>query len=259
MDSRKAFFLIWIALAAGIIIGWQGLQGKQIPTAFLATQFSGQTGVELREGSIEMPILAVNSQTGEGAVQTARIDLVSGKGRVLFNTNPFVEPDTQQSVETAAQVAQAITNMRLQKNDLIYQMSAQSAGLVGGPSAGAALTLATWALLEGKKIRKDIAVTGTILPDGQIGQVGGILEKAQAAGKAGVKTFFVPLGESKVVFYERQIQERKGQGFILQQVNYIPHSVDLNQAMSQEYGMQVKEVGHILDLANLAFETSLKI
>jgi predicted S18 family serine protease len=45
------------------------------------------------------------------------------------------------------------------------------------------MTLATIAAIENRSVPQNIAVTGKILSDSSIGRVGGILEKAEAAGQ----------------------------------------------------------------------------
>jgi PDZ domain-containing protein len=69
--------------------------------------------------------------------------------------------------------------------------------LVGGPSAGLAFTLAiiddlTPGSLTGDK---DVAVTGTIQPDGTVGEVGGVEQKAITARTNGVQLMIVPKAE----------------------------------------------------------------
>jgi PDZ domain-containing protein len=70
---------------------------------------------------------------------------------------------------------------------------------VGGPSAGLAFTLAIidqmtpGALTGGKRI----AVTGTIQPDGSVGAVGGVEQKAITARTNGVQLMIVPKAEVK--------------------------------------------------------------
>jgi PDZ domain-containing protein len=65
---------------------------------------------------------------------------------------------------------------------------------IGGPSAGLAMALAiTDALTPGDLTGGTrVAVTGTIDPDGNVGEIGGIEQKAVAARAAGVKLFLVP-------------------------------------------------------------------
>jgi PDZ domain-containing protein len=69
--------------------------------------------------------------------------------------------------------------------------------LVGGPSAGLAFTLAIiddltpGSLTGGKRV----AVTGTIEPDGRVGEVGGVEQKAITARTNGVELMIVPKAE----------------------------------------------------------------
>ncbi|PIU21672.1 MAG: hypothetical protein COT15_01045 [Candidatus Diapherotrites archaeon CG08_land_8_20_14_0_20_34_12] len=200
----------------------------------------------------QVNIVAV-SNTGEGLLSKAKVEIIDGQNRILFNTNPFVEPNTQYSIELAKKTAEQITGKSLQNKDIIYSVEETKAKLIGGPSAGAALTIATIAAIEGKKVKTDIAITGTILPNSFIGEVGGILEKATAAGKKGIKIFLVPKGMSKLTVYEKNVEEQKGPGFVMQKVWYTPKLVDLNEAM-KEYGMEVIEVSKIEDAVKYAIE-----
>ena len=69
---------------------------------------------------------------------------------------------------------------------------------VSGPSAGLAFTLAIiddltpGDLTDGRKV----AVTGSILPDGTVGTVGGVAQKAITAREHGAKLMIVPAGEA---------------------------------------------------------------
>ncbi|MBW4030494.1 MAG: PDZ domain-containing protein [Acidobacteria bacterium] len=68
---------------------------------------------------------------------------------------------------------------------------------IGGPSAGLAMTLTLIdALSRGSMTGGHvIATTGTIDPQGNVGEVGGVAEKTIAVENAGVHYFFVPRGE----------------------------------------------------------------
>ncbi len=61
-----------------------------------------------------------------------------------------------------------------------------------GPSAGVALTTALVSALTGKKIRRDIAMTGEVTIRGRVLKIGGLREKAMAAHRGGVSTVFIP-------------------------------------------------------------------
>jgi ATP-dependent Lon protease len=61
-----------------------------------------------------------------------------------------------------------------------------------GPSAGAAITSVIYSLLNSKKIKNDIAMTGEISLDGDITEIGGLDMKFLGGIKAGVKLFMYP-------------------------------------------------------------------
>ena len=72
------------------------------------------------------------------------------------------------------------------------RITVQIPGAVDGPSAGGVICLGILSALEGRPLPKDFAFTGTILPDGTIGQVGGIVHKMQAAHDGDCKRVIVP-------------------------------------------------------------------
>jgi PDZ domain-containing protein len=82
--------------------------------------------------------------------------------------------------------------------DLPFPVTIDSAG-IGGPSAGLAFSLGvidelTRADLAGGG---SVAVTGTIQPDGVVGEVGGVVQKTAAVRRTAARTFLVPCGEYK--------------------------------------------------------------
>jgi PDZ domain-containing protein len=65
---------------------------------------------------------------------------------------------------------------------------------IGGPSAGLVFTLGIIDSLTGGHLTggKVVAATGTIRPDGSVGDVGGVAQKTVAVERAGAKLFLVP-------------------------------------------------------------------
>lgn len=61
-----------------------------------------------------------------------------------------------------------------------------------GPSAGVALTTALISAFTGKKVKKDIAMTGEITLRGKILPVGGLKEKSIGAIRSGIKKIIIP-------------------------------------------------------------------
>lgn len=77
-----------------------------------------------------------------------------------------------------------------------FQVSINSAG-IGGPSAGLAFALGLLQELTGANLTNGgrIAATGTLDPDGTVGEVGGVAQKTVSVVDAGASLFLVPPGE----------------------------------------------------------------
>ncbi|MEM5843970.1 MAG: S16 family serine protease [Candidatus Aenigmatarchaeota archaeon] len=187
-----------------------------------------------------MYIPAVDSE-GNGVVTKLIVEAKPGTGRVLVDINQLLFwVDTQHSIRVAQKVAQNYTKIDLSNIDLIYAIET-NASVIGGPSAGAAMTIATIALIENKTLNQSVMITGTINSDGSIGPVGEIVAKAKAAKDIGAKLFLVPLGQAIQTYY-KPIEHCERFGPVTYcSTEYRPEKIDV----SKEVGISVKEVSNI--------------
>ena len=66
-----------------------------------------------------------------------------------------------------------------------------------GPSAGTAITTVIYSILNNKKIKHDIAITGEINLQGKVTEIGGLDLKILGGIRAGVKEFIFPKENEK--------------------------------------------------------------
>ena len=249
MKKRKArileFTLVIIAILLALILVFYGLtyQPKEQEVRVTNTLKFDVLSKDIVVKDIKVP--AVDKE-GNGVITTIVVEVMPGIGRTLVDINNLLFwADTQESIRKARDVAANYTGLDLNNYDLIYHIYA-NASVVGGPSAGAAITVVTIAALLDKNIRPDVMITGAINYDGTIGPVGDILSKAKVAKENGANLFLVPLTQGKETMYEeREVCKKYGN------VEYctkeqIPKIIDIGQ----EVGISVIEVKDINEALN---------
>ena len=83
------------------------------------------------------------------------------------------------------------------KNQGIHIHVPEGATPKDGPSAGVAITMVLYSLLNNLKIKNDVAITGEICLQGNITAIGGLDLKIMGGLRAGVKTFIYPHDNQK--------------------------------------------------------------
>jgi uncharacterized protein len=184
-NMRAAMPRVPLALALAL-----ALAVPAFPAAHAQTTLQLGKSVVLRGAAVEQTPGGYVGSTATFTVTAA----TNGSGHVFLDTFPLTEVDMQGSARLAARVAAQVSGKDLNQYDLFFVIRSGSTQ-IGGPSAGATLTVGAIAALNNWDVRPDVLDTGTIQPDGSIGPVGGIPEKAAAAAQAGVKKFLFPEGE----------------------------------------------------------------
>lgn len=189
---------------------------------------------------VTISVPAVDNQ-GNGVVAKLKVQAIPGEGRILTNIdNLFFWVDTQFSIRIAEMVAENITAIDLTKIDLIYTIETDASVIEGG-SAGAALTIATIAVLQNKTLPTDVMITGTINPDGAIGPVGAVFAKAKASKDVGAKIFLVPESQGSQVNYQPERKCEQVGPVTFCTTEYKAQKIDI----SKDIGIEVKEVSTI--------------
>jgi uncharacterized protein len=140
-----------------------------------------------------MTLLTVGERGNEtlGGTADVYLEVKPGSGRIFIDSFPLTKLDTQISTRFANEVACDFLNEDCSNKDFFYTIRAKSS-VVGGPSAGAALTVLTISVLENLDLNESVVMTGTINSGGIIGPVAGIQEKVTAAKQEGFKKALIP-------------------------------------------------------------------
>lgn len=145
-----------------------------------------------------MKLLAV-SEGGNmtGSIADLYLEIKEGNGRTYIDTYPLTKIDAQLSTRFAKDVACDFLQIDCSDKDFFYQINANSL-IIGGPSAGASLTVLTISLLDNLKLDENVAMTGTINAGGVIGSVGGLKEKIETAADHGITKVLIPKGKRNI-------------------------------------------------------------
>ena len=188
---------------------------------------------------------------GNGSMTLLTVEASKGSGRTLTEIdNLLFWTDTQQSIRIAKRVAENISNVNLGDYDLVYTIEAKNASVIGGPSAGAALVIATIAAVENRPLKPGVVMTGTVNHDGTIGKVSDILEKAKAARDSGAKIFLVPLYQSEEIGYETSEHCEEFGGTKICTTETRPRKINVTTGA----GIELREVSSIQEAMGYFFE-----
>jgi predicted S18 family serine protease len=142
--------------------------------------YEGEASITYRNVTVYAPAVASSESGYVGVISTITVTVQNnGSGRVFVDTLPLTQVDMQGSARLAVKVASALvrndanSDIDPSKYDYFFVVRTDSP-IIGGPSAGGIMTVATISLLQGWELSNKTVMTGMINPDGSIGPIGGI-------------------------------------------------------------------------------------
>jgi len=235
-----------------IVLGVCLLSSSYLPSSL------GLSPGEISEGNVSLDYRNVTvyapavSQLGTGYIGVISTITVSiqenGSGRVFVDTLPLTDVDMQGSARLAVKVASALVSTDTRPHleprtcDFFFVVRTTSP-MIGGPSAGAIMTVAVISLLENWTLNNNTVMTGMINPDGSIGPIGGIPYKIDAAHSVGATRFLIPKGQ---MTYTEMVTERQIINGVTWENTY-PVTRNVSEYAQTNYNMKVVEVEDIND------------
>jgi len=181
MTPRLVLLLSAIILCAEALPLWPADSRRFATVPALSVLADGQTGI------VHYVVLQIDKDPRQEGPTVHFNELNLGGGSIVSED---WKEGVKQAVAAATRAAGedgrewVITVKNRSYNALTEGMSASSAIAVG--------ILAAW---RGGNVRSDVALTGTIMPNGQIEPVGALLIKVEAAARAQFTTVLVPRGQ----------------------------------------------------------------
>ena len=148
--------------------------------------------------SAELNALTVHElPTGKvrGSIQTIplKVAFASGNSPMRISISDDTSGGSGDMIRASVWNAAAAAAMLRGKTMEGLRISVDFEGDVDGPSAGGLICLGILSALDERKMPEDFAMTGTILPDGTVGLVGGVAYKLKGAAVSGkIKRVAIP-------------------------------------------------------------------
>ncbi|MCW7075985.1 MAG: ATP-dependent protease [Candidatus Syntrophoarchaeum sp.] len=181
----------------------------------------------------------------EGTMMEVTVEIKPGKGRVLVETEPLMGVVFQDAANNAVAAAENYLGCDLSGSDVIFSVEAEAeVPEVDGPSAGALMTTLVVAAVENITLPEDITMTGTISPDGHVGEIGGVIEKAKASKAAGKRILILPEENDHIVRYEAVKKQYGGLTVITQK----PVIIDTEEYIEENIGIDVVYVDSLKEI-----------
>ena len=135
-----------------------------------------------------------------GEILFVEVSLFPGKGQVILTGQ--LGKVMQESARAALTFVRSnverfgIDPEKMRMNDLHVHVP-EGAVPKDGPSAGVTMATSIVSAFTGRKVRKNVAMTGEITLRGKVLEIGGLKEKANAAHRAGIQEVIIPWANVK--------------------------------------------------------------
>ncbi len=135
-----------------------------------------------------------------GEILEVEVNVMEGTGKLELTGN--LGTVMQESAKAAlsclrSRTEQLCLDRDFYKNKDIHIHFPEAATPKDGPSAGIAITTAILSALTGRKVRRDVAMTGEVTLRGRVLPIGGLKEKTMAALRNGITTVILPRENEK--------------------------------------------------------------
>lgn len=193
---------------------------KLLPLALAVLAVTGMLNAYTT--SIRAPAVILNQSVGE--LTNVSLSVSNGTGYVSIVGPESVGSDTLASAQTAAAYASSYVKGNERSLNFTYNISAGGIN-VSGPSAGLAFTLLAIYGIDRMQLPANFSVTGTIQPDGSVGLVGGVYDKATAVKGKGLKYLMVPYADNASLEYFIYYMAQQELGLPIVQVSSVSQAL----------------------------------
>ncbi|MGO9572190.1 MAG: S16 family serine protease, partial [Desulfomonilaceae bacterium] len=196
-----------------------------------------------------IPIQATSVHAGSGGVEAgpAYLSMVHATG----NIQRIMDESRKVATTAIFHCAEPLKINLSRAGEPIHLHFMGGSSSKDGPSAGGAIAVALASLLSGRRIRRDVAMTGEIDTQGRITAIGGLDVKLETASDAGCRTVIIPkenlYGEAGVSRLSEAIKRE------LQVFSYETWKGDHPPFNHERHMLRVVAVDHILQAADIAF------
>ncbi|MDK2834652.1 MAG: hypothetical protein PWR29_923 [Methanolobus sp.] len=227
-----------------------GTGDEECPLAFLGNATMQAPAIVQRVELIERGPFIRQRVTEEGAMLDISVEIIPGRGRVLVQTVPLMGVIFQDTANIAVALAQERTGADLSQSDVIFSITAnEEIPGVDGPSAGALMTVLVFSSINSTPLNPLVTVTGTIDEQGNVGAVGGILEKAEISEKTGKELILIP--EENRQLEITSVTLRSVGGIVISEGE--SEIVDAESYIEEEIGIEVEYVSDLDDILQYVY------